>query len=106
MPGSVGSLKHGNAIQHRKNSAVVEAFISEGNGLYLVVGRLTRKVEFGCDYCGAIIVAASPDDQHTILRLEKEGESIERKIRCPNPKCGKENTRHWVKEAGPAMFTG
>ncbi|MGA8857039.1 MAG: hypothetical protein WB643_07715, partial [Candidatus Bathyarchaeia archaeon] len=74
---------------------LVEAFLSEGYELCLIVRGLTVKKEFGCDFCGAGIVAWSPDDRHTILRLEKESDSIERKIKCG--KCEKENTRHWVK---------
>lgn len=83
--------------------SLVEAFISEGRSMFLVVSGLTVKKEFGCDHCGAGIVAWSPDDQHTILRLEKESESIERKIKCG--KCEKENIRYWVKEAGPIFMS-
>jgi len=82
---------------------VVEAFLNEGRSISLVVEAMTVKKEFGCDYCGAGIVAWSPDDQHTILRLESEKESIERKIKCE--KCQKENIRYWVKQAPPRIMT-
>ena len=77
---------------------LVEGFLSKNRTLYLIVEGMTVKKEFGCDHCGAGIETWSPDDQHTILRLKSEGESLERKIKCP--KCEKENTRYWVKEAG------
>jgi len=85
---------------------LVEAFLSEGRDLILCVRGLTVKKEFGCDHCGAGIVAWSPDDQHIIFRVGKESESIERKIVCTNPNCKKENVRYWVKEAGPVFMTG
>ncbi len=73
---------------------MVEAFLSEDYDLSLIGDGMTAKKEFGCDQCGAGIVAWSPDDQHTILRLAQESNSIERKIKCE--KCGKENVRYWV----------
>jgi hypothetical protein len=78
---------------------LVEGFLNEGRTLYLIVEGMTEKKEFGCDHCGAGIVAWSPDDQYTILRLKSEGDSLERKIVCE--KCKKENTRYWVRAAGP-----
>lgn len=83
---------------------LVEAFLSEGRSLYLIVEGMTAKKEFGCDQCGAKIESWSPDDQHTILRLKAEGDSLERKIKCE--KCGKENTRYWVKTGGVFVKTG
>ena len=81
--------------------SLVEALLSEGHRLYLIVRHMTVKKEFGCDHCGKGIVVSSPDDQHTILSLEKGTDSIERKIVCGNPDCKKENVRHWHVEAGP-----
>lgn len=81
---------------------LVEAFLSEGRGLCLIVEGMTVKREFGCDHCGAGNVAWSPDDQYTILRLKAEGDSLERKIKCG--KCEKENIRYWVKEAGHVLL--
>jgi DNA-directed RNA polymerase subunit M/transcription elongation factor TFIIS len=83
--------------------SLVEAFLNEGYDLYLVVKSLTSKKDFGCDHCGATITVASPDDEHTILSLKQEKDSLERKIVCPN--CKKENTRYWLKQAGAAFFT-
>jgi DNA-directed RNA polymerase subunit M/transcription elongation factor TFIIS len=82
---------------------LVEAFLSENCQLYLIVRRLVVTKVFGCDHCGASIMASSPDDQHTILSVKAEGESLERKIVCE--KCKKENIRHWVKEAGHVFLT-
>ena len=83
---------------------LVEAFLSEDRTLYLIVEGMTVKKEFGCDHCGAGVVAWSPDDQHTILGLKSEGDSLERKIVCE--KCKKENTRYWVKTGGVFLKTG
>jgi hypothetical protein len=88
-------------VPRRVFLGLVEAFLSEGRGLYLVVEGMTVKKEFGCDHCGAGVVAWSPDDQHTILGLKPEGESLERKIKCE--KCKGENVRYWVKEAGHVL---
>lgn len=77
--------------------ALVESYLNDNYALELIVRGMTVKKEFGCDHCGAGIVAWSPDDQHTILRLKSEEESIERKIKCG--KCEKENIRYWVKQA-------
>lgn len=79
---------------------LVEGFLNEGRSLYLFVGPMTEKKDFGCDYCGAKIEAWSPDDYHTNLELKADKDSIERKIKCP--KCEKENTRYW---SGP-HFSG
>ena len=72
---------------------LVEAFLSEGRTLYLIVEGMTEKKEFGCDHCGTKIESWSPDDSHTILELDAGSGALERKIKCP--KCGKENTRYW-----------
>jgi len=80
----------------------VEAFLSEGRGLCLIVEGMTVKKEFGCDHCGAGIVAWSPDDSHIILELKGGSGSIERKIKCG--KCEKENIRYWASVAGGMVF--
>jgi len=81
--------------------SLAESYLSRGYSLYLFVRRMTEKKEFGCDYCGASIVAWSPDDNYVILTIEKGKESIERKIKCP--KCEKDNVRYWEREAGPQV---
>lgn len=84
---------------------LVEGHLSEGYKLYLIVGGLTVKKEFGCDHCGAKVEARSPDDHHTILELKGGPESLERKVECPN--CAEDNIRYWTKEAGSVfMSTG
>jgi len=83
---------------------LVEAFLSEGRNLYLVVEGMTEKKEFGCDNCGARIEIWSPDDSHVILELDSTSASLERKIKCP--KCGKENVRYWRASGMPIFRSG
>jgi hypothetical protein len=86
---------------------LVEGFLNEDHRLYLWVEELTEKKEFGCDHCSGTITVWSPDDAHTVLLLEKIEGSIERKYKCKNPKCGKENIRFW-KQTGfrPVIRSG
>ena len=80
----------------------MESYLSEGYDLCLIVEGMTVTKQFGCDHCGATIVASSPDDQYTILRVKSEGESLERKIVCEN--CRKENVRYWMKAGGKVIL--
>ena len=76
---------------------LVEGFLNGGYALYLTVLTLTQKKEFSCDHCGVTIKAASPDDIYTVFTKEKGEGAIERKIKCVNTKCEKENIRYWSK---------
>jgi DNA-directed RNA polymerase subunit M/transcription elongation factor TFIIS len=75
--------------------SLVEAFLSEGYRLTLIVDGMTEKKEFSCDNCGATIEVSSPDDIYTILELKPVEDNVERKIKCP--KCGSDNVRYWRK---------
>jgi hypothetical protein len=52
------------------------------------------KKEFGCDNCGHLITAISPDDGHTQFFIQPCcDKSLERKYDCDD--CNFRNTRYW-----------